>query len=885
MHGDLSRVLFDPTRSWTSVRLQQGRVLLDADFNEATDLVHHDVRTARIYTIGPSGTPDDEPGFGITNTLQIEPGRYWVGGIRVENAELVAFADQPDAPGVVPDLTVGAHAVWLEVWEAATTALEAPHLREVALGGPDATLRHRAAWAVRHARVDDTATLADARQFVAQLDQARSGGLRVREQPTPVVDDVCIVPPSAGYRGLDNRLYRVEIATGDVDLHGQPVLGTVQYVWSRSNASEIASIADPVDRGAEGVELRCERLGPGGTEGLRSGDLVELTNDARTALALPKVLGTVERAVGDVLVVRGVTFAEVEGVTTGHAPRLIRWDGGSVRNRHVDFEPLEDGVEVAFAASGYRTGDFWLIGARTAELPGQDGRLQWPADETESVAPMGVMRHRALLAVAVVEADQTVTISDARRRFTSLTELTLLTTFAATSGDGQHGRGGQILPSPLSALVFRGDHPEPGVRIRFEASPGGALLAGRPDTSPAEASVQVVTTDANGLAEVWWRLASGAPVPVDNRWPGALSQFVRAVRIGPDDEPIGPVQTFRATRADGVLLSIVAGDGQLGRPDDTLDLAMRVRATWEGRPVRGQTVTFEIDRAFNGRPLTEAEAGGMNTADGTQATGERWPNSQRFWRMTVRTDDDGIALAQLTLGDFRPLWTRFVRAWLPDVPRTDQTEVRLTATMLLAEQADYAPQEGILAEILGSRSRRTVGQALDELSRLVAELTRTSGTGFAPFGGLEREQPDGTLVPVPSGASISLADFLAFRLREKALLNPGQTGLAQSESLHGGVRIEVDLPVLQRGPANQPIARAYTLASLRGDWRLIRGEVARWQIAETCRSWLNSMVFQSQSWSVSPVVHGRIVVVPRHLPRAQPGDSTQRYEWPFTLTR
>ena len=41
MQGDLSRETFDPRAHHTAVRLQQGRVLTDADFNEQGDLTRH----------------------------------------------------------------------------------------------------------------------------------------------------------------------------------------------------------------------------------------------------------------------------------------------------------------------------------------------------------------------------------------------------------------------------------------------------------------------------------------------------------------------------------------------------------------------------------------------------------------------------------------------------------------------------------------------------------------------------------------------------------------------------------------------------------------------------------------------------------------------------
>ena len=48
MSADVSRVRFDPSRDFSRVLLQQGRVLLDADFNEYVAIVERRLRTAAL---------------------------------------------------------------------------------------------------------------------------------------------------------------------------------------------------------------------------------------------------------------------------------------------------------------------------------------------------------------------------------------------------------------------------------------------------------------------------------------------------------------------------------------------------------------------------------------------------------------------------------------------------------------------------------------------------------------------------------------------------------------------------------------------------------------------------------------------------------------------
>ncbi len=63
--GDFSRQPFERGRRYDSVRMQQGRVLLDADWNAEMDLLAHRLRTETRDTIGPAGAPAGAAGFGI----------------------------------------------------------------------------------------------------------------------------------------------------------------------------------------------------------------------------------------------------------------------------------------------------------------------------------------------------------------------------------------------------------------------------------------------------------------------------------------------------------------------------------------------------------------------------------------------------------------------------------------------------------------------------------------------------------------------------------------------------------------------------------------------------------------------------------------------------
>ncbi len=65
MKGDFSRFTFDSKKHYTRVLQQQGRVRLDADWNEMVEIHCHDLRNVMRDLIGPYGGPIDNCGFKI----------------------------------------------------------------------------------------------------------------------------------------------------------------------------------------------------------------------------------------------------------------------------------------------------------------------------------------------------------------------------------------------------------------------------------------------------------------------------------------------------------------------------------------------------------------------------------------------------------------------------------------------------------------------------------------------------------------------------------------------------------------------------------------------------------------------------------------------------
>ena len=159
MKGDFSRFTFDPARHYRSVRTQQGRVQLDADWNEQADILDHLHRAYAVDVFGAQATPDTQHGgFAISPLAPDSPvplaehspdaahdfvigaGRIYVGGVLCENEMPVRFSQQPDYPESVTlaslhHITTDAYIAYLDVWERHISPDQDPTLQEIALGG------------------------------------------------------------------------------------------------------------------------------------------------------------------------------------------------------------------------------------------------------------------------------------------------------------------------------------------------------------------------------------------------------------------------------------------------------------------------------------------------------------------------------------------------------------------------------------------------------------------------------------------------------------------------------------------------------------------------------------------------------------------------------
>ena len=162
MKGDFTRNTFHPSKHFSQVLMQQGRVTLDADANEQAAIERHYARQVTRDLIGPYAAPATGGGFVLQadpdGIFSISPGRYYVDGILVENdTDKCTYKNQPDYPLATNDplLTIRGDSnspvfwVYLDVWEQHVTSLEDDSIREKALNGPDTCTRARVVWQVK----------------------------------------------------------------------------------------------------------------------------------------------------------------------------------------------------------------------------------------------------------------------------------------------------------------------------------------------------------------------------------------------------------------------------------------------------------------------------------------------------------------------------------------------------------------------------------------------------------------------------------------------------------------------------------------------------------------------------------------------------------------
>ncbi len=440
MKGDFTRNTFRREAHLSGVRMQQGRVQLDADWNEQWEIHAYRDRTTHTDVIGQSGGPigKDEHGnplagfevvpvktkYGNIIKLEVTKGRYYVDGILCENEEDAVFAGSGSLPPLpLPDYP-GIYLVYLDVWEHHLTALEEPFIREVALGGPDTATRTKVVWQLGFQPFGD---------MDDPVGEFPTGKLAACAKPTAPPDSACETPASAGYQSLENQLYRVEVHEGGLE-------GSATFKWNKENASIVAPW-----KKAGGNELTVGGTGRDNATTFEPNQWVELTDEEHELRGKPGVMVQLAKVQDNVLTVlpetaqtpsdftpaeEGATFEELLETKYVSTPKIRAWSkqGLSViQASSGEWLELEHGVMVNFTRFGdhyqkatYRAGDYWMIPARVALKD-----VLWPddSDGPRYDLPHGVKHHYCKLATIAFDGKTWHDPVDRRKLFPPLTDL------------------------------------------------------------------------------------------------------------------------------------------------------------------------------------------------------------------------------------------------------------------------------------------------------------------------------------------------------------------------------------------------------------------------------------------------------------------------------
>lgn len=721
MSGDYTRSTFRPERRYSSVRLQQGRIQLDADWNEAADIALATGRAGLADVVGATGVPDGAAGFalvpadpdgaGTATDLLIGRGRAYVDGLLVDNGPpeptalapvagapdtfvvvsgprpregqwlvgppgsglapsrvvsfsapepadrgLIRVALSPPPPGTAPRMLVadslrvqpdlaggavpdqeGTFLAYLEVVEREVTALDDPLLRETALGGPDTALRTQVVWRVRV--MPATGNPPSCKDYPPgwRPDPRPKARLTARGVPAEAADDPCLTPDPGGYRGIDNRLYRVEV------LRGGEVGGRgVRIAWSRDNAIHRTRFTLSANR------LRVESLGRDAATALDQGQWVEVQSPEQWASGVPGLMVRLGEVNGQEIAIAEIRSIASEAVLTGPggAPLvsalppeglLRRWEGGPpVAVMAGAPIALEAGIEVTIGEGALEAGDAWLIPARALSAS-----VEWPADpasgEPAALPPLVIARRFMPLGLIGRLANGRLLVrSDCRRVFSPLADLVQV---VMLGGDGQEAMpafappGATVpLAHPFRVGVSRGASPLAGRAVRFRtldpSEPGRLLVPpGMPSSRVLRhtASELVVLTDQAGVAEAGFAVHARRTAyaveavlldarELDRADPVALPiRFFAAAEVADEvayrptacgflqrtpgeQEPATTVQQAIDRLCPPLRLVALGGDGQIASPGEMLPLPLRVGLIWGGRPLAGVSVAVSVQR-------------------------------------------------------------------------------------------------------------------------------------------------------------------------------------------------------------------------------------------------------------------------------------------------
>lgn len=466
MNGDYTKVPLRRDERWTGARMQEGRVLLDHEWNLNLDAAARAVQAAAADAIGPAGVPAGSDAFRVDfslGSLTVHAGRMWVDGLAALAPAPFTYGSQDQIEALASS---GTAFVYLDVFTEHVQPAEDPlELLDPALAHVDSAARTRVGYRVR-VHPTSAATCKDAFAELT-LPPESTGTVSTTRTGPSAPPDPC-APPGDPQGRLQDGLFRVEVLDqGDA--------GTARFAWSYEDGSATVAIVD-----VAGTQVT---LAPSPSVRFAKDDLVEVSWLARRADranhgSLFTVVQVSPGAGGDVITLDNAVT--VPKTAVGLA--LRRWDGQAVGAASAVSAALrgsDTGVTFQAAAGDFQAGDWW--GARLREEEG-DG-----IEHRTNAAPDGT-RH-AFAPLALVDFGAQTVLHDCRPTFHPLVDLDLgggACTVSVKPGDdlqaavdGLPQGGGEVcfaaglyvLPKPLvvakrTRVVFNGAGPATVLRAQ-----------------------------------------------------------------------------------------------------------------------------------------------------------------------------------------------------------------------------------------------------------------------------------------------------------------------------------------------------------------------------------------------------------------------------------
>lgn len=141
MKTQISANSHQPEKHYTGVYMQQGRMILDADWNEQID-IHKQLVQDNCQSLIGSGIPK-QGGITISQSGNISAGEFFVDGVKVTLPQAIKYDAQPFYP-LAPEIKAEMVGVlFADVWEQEITSIQDSAIRDLGLQGADTCSRTR----------------------------------------------------------------------------------------------------------------------------------------------------------------------------------------------------------------------------------------------------------------------------------------------------------------------------------------------------------------------------------------------------------------------------------------------------------------------------------------------------------------------------------------------------------------------------------------------------------------------------------------------------------------------------------------------------------------------------------------------------------------------